>query len=191
MKDYITARAEAGTPIGDEYAQRLEAMLPADAADEIADMFQLCADEDLAIDISSDLQLSRDKAEPIAAELRKLRRRAMGAVMAILIAPDSRTVVDIGIDPNDHAEHIQCIIAFECAHLRCFPMPNGLDEGVIYDEGDSEGPFKPPTYFRLGKDGPPLAGRCLIIGRDADTGATRDASMTGGDVTAMVIWGQG
>ena len=79
MKTYITARAEAGTPGGDEYAQRLEALPPADAADEIADMFQLCADEDLAIDISSDLQLSRDKAEPIAAELRKLRRRTDAA----------------------------------------------------------------------------------------------------------------
>jgi hypothetical protein len=78
MKDYITARAEASTHRGDEYAQRLEAMTPADAADEIADMFRLCADEDLAIDISRDLQLS-DKAEPIAAELHKMRRRTDAA----------------------------------------------------------------------------------------------------------------
>jgi hypothetical protein len=45
-------------------------MPPADAADELFDMFCLCAD-----DISCDLQLPRNKAEPSAAELRKLRRR--------------------------------------------------------------------------------------------------------------------
>jgi hypothetical protein len=73
VKGYLTARTEAGTSRGEEYALRLSAMPPAEAADEIADMFALCADEDLAVEIACDLQLDRATAELIAAEMRKLR----------------------------------------------------------------------------------------------------------------------
>jgi hypothetical protein len=57
MDDYIKARDAAGTPQGIIFAERLAALSPQDAAKEIADMFRLCADEDLASDIACDLQL--------------------------------------------------------------------------------------------------------------------------------------
>jgi hypothetical protein len=191
MIDYLTARRNAGTPRGDEYAQRLGAMPPADAADEIADMFQLCGDEDLAIDISEDLQLSRDKAEPIAAELRKMRRCTHGDVMVILIDPGTRTVIDIGFSPGDRMdEQIRETIDFYCSSLRFFPVPNGLDYGIIGVKYHNEGLFKSPAgYFRLGDDGQPLAGRCLIVAHDIRSNTPRDASMTVDEVAALVIWG--
>jgi hypothetical protein len=74
MKDILTARREAGTPRGIEYANRLEAMPPDQAADEIYDMFELCADEDLDYEISCDLQLHPKAAKQIAIAI--VRKRA-------------------------------------------------------------------------------------------------------------------
>ena len=74
MKDILTARREAGTSRGVEYANRLEAMPPDQAADEIYDMFQLCADEDLDYEISCDLQLHPEAATQIAIAI--VRKRA-------------------------------------------------------------------------------------------------------------------
>jgi hypothetical protein len=73
MKDYPTARSEAGSPRGIEYANRLAAMSPAEAADELFDMFALCADEDLRYDIAQDLELNPTVARQIAAEI--IRKR--------------------------------------------------------------------------------------------------------------------
>jgi hypothetical protein len=74
LKSYLNARAEAGTPRGIEFARRLEAMPAADAADEIMEMFALCADEDLADEIACDLQFHRSVGALIAAEIVKRRR---------------------------------------------------------------------------------------------------------------------
>ena len=74
MKDILTARREAGTPRGVEYANRLAAMPPDEAGDEIYDMFALCADEDLADEISGDLQLHPKAATRIAIAI--VRKRA-------------------------------------------------------------------------------------------------------------------
>jgi hypothetical protein len=71
---YLKARNEAGTKAGDEYAARLAAMPPDDAAKAICDMFGLCFDEDLAGEISGDLQLPYEAAEPIAEAI--IRQRA-------------------------------------------------------------------------------------------------------------------
>jgi hypothetical protein len=71
--DYLIARKQAGSPEGEAFAARLEAMAPAEAAAAIADMFCLCADEDLEFDICCDLQLDRYKAAAIAAEIGNLR----------------------------------------------------------------------------------------------------------------------
>jgi hypothetical protein len=73
---YLKARAQAGTLEGTAYARRLEAMRPAEAAAELAGMYSLCFDEDLAGEIASELQLDREKARAIAAELVKLRGAA-------------------------------------------------------------------------------------------------------------------
>jgi hypothetical protein len=73
MKDILTARREAGTPCGIEYANRLEAMPPDEAADEIYDMFCLCADEDLGYEISCDLQLHPKAAAQIAIAIERKR----------------------------------------------------------------------------------------------------------------------
>jgi len=73
MKDILTARREAGTPCGIEYANRLEAMPPDEAADEIYDMFCLCADEDLGCEISCDLQLHPKAATQIAIAIERKR----------------------------------------------------------------------------------------------------------------------
>jgi hypothetical protein len=70
---YLKARREAGTKAGNEYAARLAAMLPEDAAKEIYDMFALCFDEDLAEEIFYDLQLPSGAAE-IAEAIIRLRR---------------------------------------------------------------------------------------------------------------------
>src|SRR5260221_5428809 len=70
---YLKARARAGALEGTAYARRLEAMLPAEAAAELAGMYSLCFDEDLAGEIASELQLDREKARAIAAELMKHR----------------------------------------------------------------------------------------------------------------------
>jgi len=51
---------------GGEYAVRLAAMPPDQAADEIFDMFALCVDADLAFNISLDLQIHPAAAERIA-----------------------------------------------------------------------------------------------------------------------------
>ena len=73
MKDILTARREAGTPCGIEYANRLEAMPPDEAADEIYDMVCLCADEDLGYEISCDLQLHPKAAAQIAIAIERKR----------------------------------------------------------------------------------------------------------------------
>jgi hypothetical protein len=73
VKTYLTARREAGSPRGIEYAKRLVAMSPADAADEIADMFALVVAEDLAEEIYWDLQLDLAAAKRIAQEIAKRR----------------------------------------------------------------------------------------------------------------------
>jgi len=73
VKTYLTARREAGSPRGIEYAKRLAAMSPAEAVDEIADTFALCADEDLAEEIPCDLQLDPAAAKRIAREVVKMR----------------------------------------------------------------------------------------------------------------------
>jgi hypothetical protein len=74
MKTYLDARAAAGTAKGIEYAKRLAALPPNEAADEISDMFVFCADEDLACDISCDLELDLAAAERIAVEIVRQRR---------------------------------------------------------------------------------------------------------------------
>jgi hypothetical protein len=71
---YLKARNEAGTKAGDEYAARLAAMPPDDAAKEIYEMFALCFDKDLAVDISEDLQLPYEAAKRIAEAI--VRQRA-------------------------------------------------------------------------------------------------------------------
>ena len=73
MKDYLAARQEAGSARGIEYAHRLETMPPLEAADELYDMFCLCADEDLAIQIAEDLEISREASRRISAEILKIR----------------------------------------------------------------------------------------------------------------------
>ena len=73
MKTYLQARREAGTPRGSEYAARLAAMPPDHAADEILDMFVLCADEDLATDIAIGLQIHPAAAERIAQAIMRKR----------------------------------------------------------------------------------------------------------------------
>jgi hypothetical protein len=102
LKDYLAARTEAGTPRGEEYARRLSAMPLAEAADEIADMFALCADEDLAVDIARDLRLDRATAEPIAAEMRKLRWKRrderLDAVYCSLSAADLALLISRRLD---------------------------------------------------------------------------------------------
>jgi hypothetical protein len=55
--------------------RKISALSPLEAAEALADVFCLCADEDLAVDISCDLQLDYAKAQVIASELVKLRRR--------------------------------------------------------------------------------------------------------------------
>jgi hypothetical protein len=64
--NYFDARRAAGTPAGIEYANRLAAMPPDEAAAEISRMFALCASEDLAGDIAGDLQLPDEVAKAIA-----------------------------------------------------------------------------------------------------------------------------
>ena len=59
---------------GDEYAARLAAMPPDAAAEEIYQMFALCFDDDLAEDISCDLQLPYKAAERIAQAIIRRRR---------------------------------------------------------------------------------------------------------------------
>jgi hypothetical protein len=56
-------------------------MPPAEAAAELAGMYSLCFDEDLAGEIASELQLDREKARAIAAELVKLRGAAPLLIM--------------------------------------------------------------------------------------------------------------
>ena len=75
MKDYLTARREAGTARGDEFVERLTRIPPSEAADEIMDMFSLCADEDLVSEISCDLQMPPWDVRPIAAEIVRRRER--------------------------------------------------------------------------------------------------------------------
>ena len=70
---YLKARNEAGTKAGDEYAARLAAMPPDNAAKEIYDMFALCFDEDLEGEIFGDLQLPHEAAGPIAEAIIRLR----------------------------------------------------------------------------------------------------------------------
>jgi hypothetical protein len=68
-REYVARRAEAGTPEGKAYTARLESLPPAEAAAEIGEMFVLCAPEDLASEISCDLQMDPEKARLIACEL--------------------------------------------------------------------------------------------------------------------------
>jgi hypothetical protein len=70
---YLKARREAATPTGIEYAARLAAMPPDDAARELYNMFALCFDEDLKEDTSCDLQLPYTVAAPIAEAIICLR----------------------------------------------------------------------------------------------------------------------
>jgi hypothetical protein len=72
--DYLTARVPACAAQGIAYATELETIAPADTTATLADMLQLCADEDLAAGISFDLQLDPAKAGLIAAELCTLCR---------------------------------------------------------------------------------------------------------------------
>jgi hypothetical protein len=65
MKTYLDASRDVGTPRGDEYAARLAAMPPDEAADEIFDMFALCLDEDLPLEIYN-LVLNGPAADRIA-----------------------------------------------------------------------------------------------------------------------------
>jgi hypothetical protein len=69
MKTMLTVRWQAGSPRGIEFANRLQAMAPEEAADELFDMFSLCAAEDLALQIAEDLQLKPATARRIAAEI--------------------------------------------------------------------------------------------------------------------------
>jgi hypothetical protein len=68
-REYVARRAAAGTPEGKAYTARLKALPPAEAAAEIGEMFALCAPEDLADEISIDLQLDPETARLIAREL--------------------------------------------------------------------------------------------------------------------------
>ena len=68
-------RAEAGTPRGEAYAAYLQALPPAEAADEVRAIFTLCATGDLVGEIASDLQLDPEKAELIAWEIQAARQR--------------------------------------------------------------------------------------------------------------------
>jgi len=74
MKDYLTMRRDAGTPRGNEFARRLDAMSPQDAADELYDAVRLCADEDLVCEIRDDFRV--ENAELIAAAILRRRRHA-------------------------------------------------------------------------------------------------------------------
>jgi hypothetical protein len=78
MKDLLTARREAGTPRGIEYASRLAAMPPAEAATEIYDMFELAADEDVAGEMILDLQIHPHAAERIAVAVMRKRYAERG-----------------------------------------------------------------------------------------------------------------
>jgi hypothetical protein len=71
--EYVRARAHAGMPTVIALAERLKAMEPAQAANEIDGMFMLCADEDLEIEISCDLMLDRGVSAAIATKLRERR----------------------------------------------------------------------------------------------------------------------
>lgn len=77
---YLKARSEAGTPAGIEYAARLAAMPPDDAAKEIYDMFALCFDEDLEEEIFGDLQLPSGVAEIAEAIIRLRTQRGENLV---------------------------------------------------------------------------------------------------------------
>lgn len=73
MKTILTVRREAGSDRGIEYARRLETMPPADAADELFDMYMLCADEDLPYEMRNELGVRFSAAENIGAEIVRKR----------------------------------------------------------------------------------------------------------------------
>ena len=74
-RECAARRAEAGTPRGEAYAAYLQALPPAEAADEVRAMFALVASEDLPSEIAGDLQLDPEKARLIAAEIVASRQR--------------------------------------------------------------------------------------------------------------------
>jgi hypothetical protein len=55
------------------FNQHLREMGPAAAAETVAGMFSLCADEDLVADLCCDLQLDKATATAIAGEIHKIR----------------------------------------------------------------------------------------------------------------------
>jgi hypothetical protein len=66
-------RPAPGTLAGIAYTEWLESLPPAEAAAEIEHMFALCAAEDLASDIASDLQMHPAKARLIADAINSAR----------------------------------------------------------------------------------------------------------------------
>ena len=74
-REYLARRMQAGTAEGGAYAAHLQALPPAEAADEVRAMFALVASEDLPSEIAGDLQLDPEKARLIAAEIVASRQR--------------------------------------------------------------------------------------------------------------------
>jgi hypothetical protein len=105
--DYLTARRQAGTPAGDAYAAKLSSMPPDEAAAELFKMFALSASEDVASDISNDLQLEPEVALKIADSVIRMRGEDPDRIKLIIALEDLLSIIPF----EQRGEVLQCLVS--------------------------------------------------------------------------------
>ena len=105
---------------------------------------------------------------------------------AILIDPKRQTV-DVVVTKGTHEDTRALVGASSLDNFRIAAHPESFDYGWVDDLGLSRGE---PVYafkFNIRPDNP-IAGRCLLIGADKETGATADAKFPLDVLRESIVW---
>jgi hypothetical protein len=104
---------------------------------------------------------------------------------AILIDPKRQTV-DVVVTKGTHEDTCGWVGAGSLDNFRIANHPKSFDYGWVDDTGLSRG--QPVYAFKFDVGGDPIAGACLLIGANKETGATTDAAIPLDFVREHIVW---
>jgi len=105
---------------------------------------------------------------------------------AVLIDPEMQSVKDVETN-GSHEDTCALVCACGLDNFRIADHPKSFDYGWVDDTGLTGG--KPVYAFKFNvRPDNPIAGRCLFIGADKETGATTDAKFPLDILRESIVW---